>query len=124
MARAGQGWHTFNRRPDQLAEPLGKLDGLLADQGRSRHDLTITVCPYFQPLDADIAGQYADAGVDAVAALFLAFSADDVQVHASTPCSRCSTGPRPPEWPGLGGAAQPPMATGRDSMPRSTTLVL
>jgi probable F420-dependent oxidoreductase len=78
VARAGQGWHTFNRRPDQLAEPLGKLDGLLAEQGRSRKDVTITVCPYFQPLDWDIAGRYADEGVDAVAALFLAFSPDDV----------------------------------------------
>ncbi len=78
VARAGQGWHTFNRRPDQLSEPLGKLDGLLAEQGRSRDDVTITVCPYFQPLDGDIAGDYADQGVDAVAALFLAFSPDDV----------------------------------------------
>ncbi len=78
VARAGQGWHTFNRRPDQLAEPLGKLDGLLAEQGRSRDDVTITVCPYFQPLDGEIAGDYADQGVDAVAALFLAFSPDDV----------------------------------------------
>jgi probable F420-dependent oxidoreductase len=78
VARAGQGWHTFNRRPDQLSEPLAKLDGLLAEQGRGRKDVTITVCPYFQPLDGDIAGRYADQGVDAVAALFLAFSPDDV----------------------------------------------
>ena len=78
VARAGQGWHTFNRAPEELAEPLATLDGLLADQGRSRADVTITVCPYFQPLDADIAGRYAEAGVDAVAALLLPFSADDV----------------------------------------------
>jgi probable F420-dependent oxidoreductase len=78
-ARSGQGWHTFNRRPDQLAEPFVKLDGLLADQGRSRSDLTITVCPYFQPLDADITEQYAEAGADAVAALLLAFTEDDVK---------------------------------------------
>ena len=31
------------------------------------------------PLDADIAGRYADAGVDAVAALLFAFGADDVR---------------------------------------------
>ncbi len=79
VARAGQGWHTFNRKPEQLAEPLKKLDHLLADQGRSRDDLTITVCPYFQPLDADIAAQYAEMGADAVAAMLLAFSADDVE---------------------------------------------
>ena len=63
----------------QLAEPLATLDGLLADEGRTRADVTITVCPYFQPLDGDIAGQYAEAGVDAVAALLLAFSEDDVR---------------------------------------------
>ncbi len=78
VARAGQGWHTFNRPPEQLAEPLATLDGLLAEEGRTRSDVTITVCPYFQPLDADIAGRYADAGVDAVAALVLPFSEDDV----------------------------------------------
>jgi hypothetical protein len=39
----------------------------------------VTVCPYFLPLDADIAGRYADAGVDAVAALLLPFSADDIR---------------------------------------------
>src|SRR5277367_168232 len=31
-ARAGRGWHTFNRSPDQLAEPLHRLDRLLADE--------------------------------------------------------------------------------------------
>jgi alkanesulfonate monooxygenase SsuD/methylene tetrahydromethanopterin reductase-like flavin-dependent oxidoreductase (luciferase family) len=79
VARAGQGWHTFNRTPEQLAEPLATLDGLLADQGRTRSEITLTVCPYFQPLDADIAGRYAEAGVDAVAALLLPFSEDDVK---------------------------------------------
>jgi probable F420-dependent oxidoreductase len=78
VARAGQGWHTFNRPPEALAEPLATLDGLLAAEGRSRSDVTITVCPYFQPLDADIAGRYAEAGVDAVSALLLPFSEDDV----------------------------------------------
>jgi probable F420-dependent oxidoreductase len=78
-ARAGQGWHTFNRKPEELAEPLAALEGLLADEGRSRSDLTITVCPYMQPLDAGIAEQYAEAGVDAVAALLFAFGADDVR---------------------------------------------
>jgi probable F420-dependent oxidoreductase len=78
-ARAAQGWHTFNRTPAELAEPLGKLDRLLADQGRTRGDVRITVCPYFQPLDADIAEAYAEAGADAVAALLLPFGADEVR---------------------------------------------
>jgi probable F420-dependent oxidoreductase len=79
VARAGQGWHTFNRTPDALADGLGRLDRLLADQGRSRDDLTITVCPYSQPLDADIAERYAEAGADAVAALLFAFGPDDLR---------------------------------------------
>jgi probable F420-dependent oxidoreductase len=78
-ARAGQGWHTFNRTPDQLAEALGKLDDLLAEQGRSRRDVTITVCPYFQSLDADMAERYAEAGADAVAALLLPLGEDGVR---------------------------------------------
>ena len=79
VARAGQGWHTFNRRPEELAAPLATLDGLLSEQGRIRTDVTITVCPYFQPLDADTAGRYADAGVDAVAALVLPIGEDGVR---------------------------------------------
>jgi probable F420-dependent oxidoreductase len=79
VARAGQGWHTFNRPPDELAAPLATLERLLTDKGRSRRELTITVCPYMRPLDADIAGRYADAGADAVAALLLPFGVDDVR---------------------------------------------
>ncbi len=78
-ARTGQGWFTFNRSPEELAAPLATLDGLLADQGRTRSDLVITVCPYFQPLDADIAGRYAEAGADAVAALLLPFGPDEIR---------------------------------------------
>jgi probable F420-dependent oxidoreductase len=78
-ARVGRGWHTFNRTPDQLAEPLATLDGLLADHGRTRDELRITVCPYFQPLDADGVEAYAEAGADAVAALVLPLSVDDVR---------------------------------------------
>ncbi len=74
-----QGWHTFNRVPADLAEPLKKLEGLLAEQGRERSDITVTVCPYFQPLDADILEGYAEAGADAVAAMLLPLSPDDVK---------------------------------------------
>ncbi|MGO8870608.1 MAG: TIGR03619 family F420-dependent LLM class oxidoreductase [Acidimicrobiales bacterium] len=79
VARAGQGWHTFNRAPDQLAEPLATLGGLLAEQGRTRADVTVTVCPYFQPLDADRAARYAEAGADAVSALILPLGVDAVR---------------------------------------------
>ena len=79
VARAADGWHTFNRSPEELAEPLGKLDGFLAELGRRRSDITVTVCPYFQPLDADIAERYAEAGADAVSALVIPLDEDSVR---------------------------------------------
>ncbi|HLI74053.1 MAG TPA: TIGR03619 family F420-dependent LLM class oxidoreductase [Acidimicrobiales bacterium] len=77
-ARLGQGWHTFNRPPADLPPVLGRLDALLAEYGRRRADLEITVCPYFQPLDPSATEAYAEAGADAVAALLFAASAEDV----------------------------------------------
>jgi probable F420-dependent oxidoreductase len=77
-ARHGQGWHTFNRSPAELAEGLEKLDILLEQAGRSRDELRITVCPYFNALTPEVVEQYAEAGADAVAALFFCFSPDDV----------------------------------------------
>jgi len=81
VARAGHGWHTFNRGPDDLAAPLARLDDLLADQGRTRADITVTVCPYFQPLDAEVTARYAEAGADAVSALLVPIDADSVRAQ-------------------------------------------
>ncbi len=88
VARAGQGWHTFNRLPGDLGEPLARLDQLLAERGRSRAEIEVTVCPYLQELTPDRVEQYAAAGTDAVAALYFAGSADDVPaaLDALTPC--------------------------------------
>ncbi len=87
-ARAGQGWHTFNRLPEDLAAPLRRLDELLAEHGRLRADLRITVCPYFEELTPDRVAQYAEAGADAVAALVFAFGPDEVPaaLDALQPC--------------------------------------
>jgi alkanesulfonate monooxygenase SsuD/methylene tetrahydromethanopterin reductase-like flavin-dependent oxidoreductase (luciferase family) len=54
VARVGQGWHTFNRTPEELAAPLAVLDTLLAKQGRRRSKIHITVCAYFKPLNVDL----------------------------------------------------------------------
>jgi probable F420-dependent oxidoreductase len=77
-ANVSQGWHTFNRSPAQLAEGLAELDPLLEAAGRTRADLRITVCPYFNALTPGDVEAYAEAGADAVAALFFAFTTDDV----------------------------------------------
>jgi probable F420-dependent oxidoreductase len=78
VARGAQGWHTFNRTPEELATGLAELDGHLEAAGRSRANLRITVCPYFKALTPEGVEQYAAAGADAVAALFFAFTVDDV----------------------------------------------
>ena len=77
-ARHGQGWHTFNRSPEELAAGLAELDEELEAVGRSRTDLRITVCPYFNQLTPQWVEGYAEAGADAVAALFFAFTPEDV----------------------------------------------
>jgi probable F420-dependent oxidoreductase len=81
VARVGHGWHTFNRAPEDLAEPLARLEGLLAGHGRTRTDVTVTVCPYFQPLDADVAARYAEAGADAVSALLVPVDGDSLRTQ-------------------------------------------
>jgi len=81
VARAGHGWHSFNRAPGDLAAPLARLDELLAGVGRSRSDITVTVCPYFQPLDAESTARYAEAGADAVAALVVPLDADSARAQ-------------------------------------------
>ena len=53
-ARLGQGWHTFNRSPEELAAGLAELDRELEAAGRSRAELRITVCPYFNAADARV----------------------------------------------------------------------
>lgn len=76
VARLGQGWFSFNRLPGDLPEPLARLDGILADHGRSRTDIVLTVCPYFNPITPDDVQAYAELGVDRLVVLALAFTVD------------------------------------------------
>jgi probable F420-dependent oxidoreductase len=87
-ARIGQGWHTFNRAPADLPPAVARLEALLAEQGRTRSEIRVTVCPYFKPLDPSITEQYAEAGADAVSALVFAMSPHDVPAafEALDPC--------------------------------------
>jgi len=77
-ARVGRGWHSFNRVPADVAAPLARLDELLEAEGRSRTEITVTVCPYFQELSPATVEQYAAAGTDAVAALLFVTDPADV----------------------------------------------
>jgi len=79
VAKHAQGWFSFNRLPADLPEPLGRLDQILADHDRSRSDIELTVCPYFNSVTPDMVAAYAEAGVDRLVVLCLAFDVDTLQ---------------------------------------------
>ena len=88
-ARVGPGLAHLQPRPGRSPRRRWHASRrLLAEQGRTRAEITVTVCPYFKPLDASITEQYAEAGADAVSALLFAMSADDVPAafEALEPC--------------------------------------
>jgi probable F420-dependent oxidoreductase len=74
VARHGQGWYSFNRTPQDLDEPLERLDAALAAEGRSRSDIELTVCPYFNPTTPADVDAYRERGVDRLVVLCLAFT--------------------------------------------------
>jgi probable F420-dependent oxidoreductase len=80
-ARHGDGWYSFNRLPDELDEPLERLDAMLAEEGRSRGDLQLTVSPYFHPVDAAAVEAYRERGVDRLVVLCLAFDVDGLRAQ-------------------------------------------
>lgn len=77
-ARLGQGWFGFNRGPDQVPEALERLDAALAAEGRSRSDddFTVTISPYFNPVDRDGLARFEELGVDRVILVVFAFDVD------------------------------------------------
>jgi len=84
VARHGQGWYTFNRKPEELDEPLERLDHLLAAEGRSREDIELSVCPYLQPLEEGAVEAYAERGVDRLVLLCLAFTVEMLESQLDT----------------------------------------
>jgi probable F420-dependent oxidoreductase len=79
-ARQGQGWYGFNRAPDDVPEALDRLDRILAEEGRGRSDIEVTICPYFAGADTEAVKRYADAGVDRVNLLFFAPDPEQIPV--------------------------------------------
>jgi probable F420-dependent oxidoreductase len=64
VAHMGDGWHGFNHLPESAATHLARLERLLADRGRERADIDVTVCTYLQPVQPSHVPEYRDAGVD------------------------------------------------------------
>jgi probable F420-dependent oxidoreductase len=77
-ARLGQGWYGFNRTPDETVEALERLDRALEAEGRSRSDFTVSVCPYFKPIERDDLKRYEDLGVERVIVVVFAFDKDSL----------------------------------------------
>jgi probable F420-dependent oxidoreductase len=82
VARVGQGWFGFNRLPEQVPEALERLDKALAAEGRTRDEIEISVCPYFNAIDADTMKRYADVGVDRVIIAVFGFDLDGLRAAA------------------------------------------
>jgi probable F420-dependent oxidoreductase len=64
VAALGDGWHGFNHLPDSAAVSIRRLEKFLADGGRTRADIDVTVGAYLQPVQPSHLPAYRDAGVD------------------------------------------------------------
>jgi probable F420-dependent oxidoreductase len=74
VAAIGQGWYGFNVEPEQVAERLRALDGFLAERGRRRSDVQVTVSPYLREMTPAKLEAYRRAGADQV--ILFAFARD------------------------------------------------
>ena len=74
VADLGQGWYGFDRSPEQALEGIEQLVRLLADRGRTRDDVQVSICPYLRPLVRGDVSRYEDSGVDQL--IFFAAAGD------------------------------------------------
>ncbi len=79
VADLGDGWHGFNLTPAATAERLGRLDELLAERGRARGDVDITVSPYQHRADTEALQRYAEAGVEQLVVMVLTRTVDQLE---------------------------------------------
>src|SRR6266545_1725996 len=78
VADLGQGWYGFNRTPEEVPDAVGRLEQLLDERGRSRDEITVSICPYFKGVDRAALERYRDAGVDRVIVLVFAVDRDQL----------------------------------------------
>ncbi len=81
VADLGQGWYGFNLDPEAFAERLARLEALLAERGRSREDVQVSVSPYLKGVDRGALEDYANAGADQV--IVTAFARDESELGAT-----------------------------------------
>jgi probable F420-dependent oxidoreductase len=78
VAAIGQGWYGFNLLPEAVPSHLARLDHFLAERGRTRREIQISVSPYMQAVDFDAVRRYRDAGVEQVILLAFGFDRDSL----------------------------------------------
>jgi probable F420-dependent oxidoreductase len=78
VAEIGQGWYGFNLLPDAVPSHLARLDRFLAEKGRTRREIQVSISPYMQPADFDTVRRYRDAGVEQVIFLVAAGNRDSL----------------------------------------------
>ena len=79
VADIGQGWYGFNLDPPELVERLARLEALLAERGRVRSDVQVSVSPYLKGCDEEKLAGYAEAGADQVILTTFAFDEDGLR---------------------------------------------
>ncbi|MFK7896716.1 MAG: LLM class F420-dependent oxidoreductase [Myxococcota bacterium] len=78
IARLGQGWNAAMKTPEQMEKLLSELDVFLAEEGRKRSELEITVMPGRDLTEEDLRA-YKAVGVDQIVAYAAAIDPDSVR---------------------------------------------
>ena len=81
VATLGDGWHGFNHLPNSAGASIGRLERFLAEEGRSRGDVDVTVGSYLQPVQPSHLPAYRDVGVDQL--VLSAFAADPSGIRST-----------------------------------------
>jgi len=65
VAKVADGWHPLYINPDELEQKLERLKGLLAEEGRTLDEITLSARPVDQAtMDEETIGRYASLGVE------------------------------------------------------------
>ncbi len=79
VATLGQGWYGFDLDPAGFAARMHHLDARLAQHGRTRREISVSVSPYLRPTHENDLAAYAAAGADQVILTVFARAADGLR---------------------------------------------
>lgn len=81
VADLGQGWYGYNVDPDETAACVARLDELLAERGRSRSEVQVSVAPKGGQVGAGDLERFAEAGADQIIVGVLSRDLDGVRAR-------------------------------------------